>query len=543
MDLKTFFEHFDTLTEAPNGIQRVRELILDMAVRGKLVPQKLEEKALHLNINPQYFENIFRKKIKKGKIYKPSKNEHPFPIPKNWEWTNLSSLGITQTGTTPPKSKLNLFGSDYPFVTPGSITESGITYSKEGLSNLGIEQGRFVPKESILMVSIGGSIGKVGMVDRDCSCNQQINYITLSEGLVPKLVFYWLKSPYFQAQVLTNAASTTIPILNKSKWDSFLVPLPPLAEQKRIVAKVDELMALCDTLEAAQQTRNTLRQKLRVSALDGLMNAPSDTELEIAWAFVRDNWGLMCDRPEDVEGVRKTALQIALRGKLTRFDPSDKPIKESLQEVVHERNDLIRRGLAKNRKKELTIYELPWEIPKHWMAIPVDSVAFSLDHLRVPVNKDERLERNGNVPYYGANGRVGWIDKSLFNEPLVLVVEDETFIGRTKPFSYLISGPSWVNNHAHVLRPSSVISPDFLNFSLMYYPFSPLTSGTTGRRKLTQPTLLGIKIPVPPLDEQKRIVQKVKEFWQLCAYLEDSLRQQQQQAEALASSVINHLAA
>jgi type I restriction enzyme S subunit len=87
----------------------------------------------------------------------------------------------------------------------------------------------------------------------------------------------------------------------------------------------------------------------------------------------------------------------------------------------------------------------------------------------------------------------------------VLVVEDETFTGRTKPFSYLIRGPAWVNNHAHVLRPLNAVTPEFLNASLAYYPFVPLTTGTTGRRKLTQKALLAAPVAVPPLLEQERI--------------------------------------
>ena len=112
-----------------------------------------------------------------------------------------------------------------------------------------------------------------------------------------------------------------------------LIPLPPLAEQKRIVAKVDELMTLCDALEGAQQTRNTQRQHLRASALDGLMNASSDRELETAWAFVRDNWGLMCHRPEDVEGLRKVVFQVAVKGKLVPQNSEDEPATSLLKDI------------------------------------------------------------------------------------------------------------------------------------------------------------------------------------------------------------------
>jgi len=94
--------------------------------------------------------------------------------------------------------------------------------------------------------------------------------------------------------------------------------------------------------------------------------------------------------------------------------------------------------------------------PSNWRKTRVGDISDCLDYLRVPVNKRERLAAHGTIPYYGANGQVGWIDKHLFDEDLVLVVEDETFIGRVKPFSYVVRGKSWVNNHAHVTKSFSL---------------------------------------------------------------------------------------
>jgi type I restriction enzyme, S subunit len=151
------------------------------------------------------------------------------------------------------------------------------------------------------------------------------------------------------------------------------------------------------------------------------------------------------------------------------------------------------------------------EGPTGWKKLAIADIADCLDRLRRPVNARERSVRGGVVPYYGANGQVGWIDEALFDEKLVLVVEDETFIGRTKPFSYLISGPAWVNNHAHVLRANSAITPELLNIFLSYYDFVPLTSGSTGRKKLNQGALMKASLWLPPLDEQSEIVRTVDE--------------------------------
>lgn len=140
----------------------------------------------------------------------------------------------------------------------------------------------------------------------------------------------------------------------------------------------------------------------------------------------------------------------------------------------------------------------------------IADVAISLDNLRKPVNKQERAKRPGTIPYLGANGQTGWIDVPLFDEELVLVVEDETFVGRTAPFSYYFSGKCWVNNHTHVLRARpDIVLPKYLNLALSYYPFIPLTTGSTGRRKLTKAALMAAPLCVPSLDEQQKIVAEV----------------------------------
>ena len=140
----------------------------------------------------------------------------------------------------------------------------------------------------------------------------------------------------------------------------------------------------------------------------------------------------------------------------------------------------------------------------------IADIAISLDNMREPVNKTERVKRVGTIPYLGANGQTGWIDEARFDEELVLVVEDETFVGRKLPFSYYFLGKCWVNNHTHVLRARrDLVIPKYLNLALSYYPFIPLTTGSTGRRKLTKAALMLAPIEVPDVVTQRRIVAEV----------------------------------
>ncbi|RYE90482.1 MAG: type I restriction endonuclease subunit S, partial [Cytophagaceae bacterium] len=141
--------------------------------------------------------------------------------------------------------------------------------------------------------------------------------------------------------------------------------------------------------------------------------------------------------------------------------------------------------------------------------------------------------------YYGANGQTGWINDFLFDEDLILVVEDETFTGRTKPFCYKITGKSWVNNHAHILKPKGVVDINYLNYSLSFYPFTPLTTGTTGRKKLTKAALMAAPYSLPPLAEQAEIVAEVERRLSVLDELERTLRAELTRAERLRQSILH----
>lgn len=234
-------------------ISKLRQSILQEAVQGKLVPQDPNDEPASVlleKIKEEKERLIKEGKIKKEKPLPPiSEDEIPYELPKGWEWVRLGEIGETHTGTTPSTKHPEYFNGEIPFIKPADITDKGINYNNESLTLLGVNKGRLIPKDSVMMVCIGGSIGKCYYTDRDCSCNQQINAITAYGNMHGKFLYYFLSSPYFYKQVLARATGSATPIINKNKWSNILFPLPPLSEQKRIVEKVDQLMDLCDELE------------------------------------------------------------------------------------------------------------------------------------------------------------------------------------------------------------------------------------------------------------------------------------------------------
>ena len=260
------------LTSRPDQIKQLRQTILNLAVRGKLVEQNPNDEPVS-----ELLKRIAAEKarlVRAGKIRKRKElvilkeTELPFKIPNNWKWVRLGELGVTQTGTTPSKNHNDHFGSHIPFIKPADLHPTHVDYSNEGLSEVGAEaSGRLAGVGSILMVCIG-TIGKCQLIDRDCSFNQQINAISPFGNLDSLYLLAACKSDFFQKAAWSASARTTIAILNKGNWEKLSFPLPPLADQHRIVAKVDELMAVCDQLEASLAARDQTRHRL----LDALLH-------------------------------------------------------------------------------------------------------------------------------------------------------------------------------------------------------------------------------------------------------------------------------
>ncbi|TDS52977.1 restriction endonuclease subunit S [Myroides indicus] len=263
----------DQLTQLEN----LKQAILQEAVQGKLVKQDpKDEPASELLKRIKAEKATLRQAQGKGKKEKPlppiKPEVIPFEIPENWVWCRLIDVGTTQTGTTPPTANKEFFGKDIPFIKPADISLSGINYENEGLTLAGLEKGVLIKENSLMMVCIGGSTGKSNYTNRDVSCNQQINAIKGLCGVSGQFLQYFLQSPYFQKAIWAKSSGGTTPIVNKSKWESIPIPLPPLSEQKRIVAEIEKQLAKTKQLKehiiANQQATEQLLKALLHQAFE-----------------------------------------------------------------------------------------------------------------------------------------------------------------------------------------------------------------------------------------------------------------------------------
>lgn len=248
--------------------EAMKKSILLQAVQGKLVEQDPSDEPAEVLLERIRAEK--QRLIKEGKIKKDKHesiifrrdNSHyekldgeehciddelPFDIPNSWIWTRLNSLGYTQTGNTPSTAHPEYRGDCIPFITPGDIIDGSINYENQSLSEIGKRSARVCPANSILQVCIGGSIGKAALTQLEVTFNQQINSLT-PVVVSNKYVFAALTSFMFISAMKENAGGTATPILNRSLWDKMFIPLPPLAEQRRIVQRIEELLPLINGL-------------------------------------------------------------------------------------------------------------------------------------------------------------------------------------------------------------------------------------------------------------------------------------------------------
>ena len=242
--IEELFAVIDTIEQnkqqLQNTIKVAKNKILSLAISGKLVAQEPnDEPATELlkRLNP---------------------NAQPIStteeLPHGWCKCKLEDVGNIITGSTPPKINNEYYGGNIPFFKPTDL-EQGIDtrLSIDHLTEIGFEQSRKLPINTILVTCIGATIGKTGMTAVIGSCNQQINAIVPYAIMFPKYLYYLCISDFVQTQIKNKASATTLPILNKNTFSALEIPLPPIAEQKRIVQKIEELFALLDTLKISSE--------------------------------------------------------------------------------------------------------------------------------------------------------------------------------------------------------------------------------------------------------------------------------------------------
>ncbi|MFR8679212.1 MAG: restriction endonuclease subunit S [Ruminococcus bicirculans (ex Wegman et al. 2014)] len=491
--------------------QQLKNSILQMAVQGKLVPQDPSDEPASVlleRIKAEKQELIKAGKIKKdkksseifrgaahnlpyayceqiGKEIRDISDEIPFEIPESWEWVRLGFIGDWGSGATPSRTNKEYYGGNIPWLKTGDLNDGIITNIPEKITELALEKTsvRLNPVGSVLIAMYGATIGKLGILNIPATTNQACC------ACLPILVnnnylFYFLMS--HKESFTKKAEGGAQPNISKEKIISTLFPLPPLAEQKRIVAKIEQLIPYIEKYEKAETQLTALNKSFP-------------------------------------DMLKKSILQEAVQGKLVPQNPDDEPASVLLERIRAEKQVLIKAGKIRKDKHESAIItrdkipyeiidgkerciadEVPFEIPDSWCWCRLGSI------IQIESGKGLTSKQmiEGSIPVYGGNGITGYHNASLVHKETVVIGRVGYYCGSV----HITEKEAWVTDNAFITTyPENSIYREYLVYTLRYMNLGQNNNATA------QPVVSGKKIypmlfPLPPLAEQHRIVAKIEEI-------------------------------
>lgn len=427
--LHPFLAHFDMLAETHDAVAKLRDLVLNLAVRGNLVPQNdkdesgvellkgiLEEKRRLTR------EGVIKKKLVLESI---TPDTCPFEAPMNWAWAYLNDFGDWGSGSTPNRSNHEFYDGTIPWLKSGELNDGIVSESEEKVTELALEKCslRLNKPGDVLLAMYGATVGKVAILGVEATTNQAVCACTCFSGVFNRYLFFLLKA--FKQQFISESAGVAQPNFSKDKIIRTVAPLPPLAEQRRIVAKVEELLALCDELEAAQTSAREHRTNLVRSALDHLTTAQTEPEFRQHAAFILHYSDLVLD---SVSQLRQGILALAVQGRLVKQSPKD-----------GNGADVVSKFSIREQPDADHILDL--ELPAHWAITAFSNIA----RIRSGVTKGRNLagRKTKSFPYLRvANVQRGYLELDVMKDIEIPVEELEKF--RLEPNDLLITeGGDW----------------------------------------------------------------------------------------------------
>lgn len=553
------------------GIKKLRELILELAVRGKLVPQDPnDEPASELlkRIAAEKAELVKQGKIKKQKpLPEISEDEKPYELPSGWEWVTLATIGEIVGGGTPTSNNPQYWSTEgVKWLTPADLNGLKGKYISSGArdittAGLTSSSAKLMPKGTVLFSS-RAPIGYVAISNAELSTNQGfkscIPYIKESA----EYIYYFLLSA--AKKIDEMASGTTFKEVSGAIVSKVLLPLPPLNEQLKIVEVADDLMSLCDQLEQQSLISLDAHQQLVETLLATLTDSQNAEELADNWARISQHFDTLFTTEASIDALKQTILQLAVMGKLVPQDPNDEPAFELLKRIEQEKTQLVKEGKIKKQKPlpPVSDEDKPFELPMGWEWIRFSEILTELKYgtsqkcdyltngypvLRIPnvvggeislgdmkfgklsehEVKELSLEKDDLI-FIRSNGSLGIVGQcTLLRQSLV----DHAYAGyliRARMFSDAVCA-EYIS-----LMMKTVFIRDQIE--------KPIRT-TTGVKNINSSELSNLKLALPPLLMQKVIVEKIDVFLSFCESLKSRLQSAQQTqlhlADALTDAALN----
>ena len=483
--------------------EQLKASILQYAIQGKLVEQRVEEgtgEELYQQIQAEKQRLIQEKKIKKEKpLAEISEDEVPFDIPESWKWVKVGNVGSWSSGATPSRTNPAYYGGIIPWLKTGDLNDGFIKKIPEFITDLALEKTsvRLNPVGSVLMAMYGATIGKLGILDISATTNQACCACIPYEGIHNKYLFYYLMS--MRRSYIGMAEGGAQPNISKEKIVNSLIPLPPLDEQKRIFAKIEELLPLIGRYAVAYEKLEQFNAKF----------------------------------PED---MKKSILQYAIQGKLVEQRPEEGTGEELYQQIQAEKQHLIAEKKIKKEKPlpEIAENEIPFDIPESWKWVRLNNIAESI--VDCPHSTPKYLDMETEYCTIDTNCIDGkgditkwrYVDADTYTARIARLTPQKDDIVYTREGSIcraaiLPEGPKvCLGQRVMLIRSANGVFPQFIRRLLM----SPMVirklteqQKGIGAKHVNVSDVCNLILPLPPLAEQERIVAKLEEILPLCERL------------------------
>lgn len=517
MDIQQFGVEFVHIANAPGGVEKLRLLVLQLAMQGKLLDQ-IGTRSRHL----------------------------------------LGEIGKWGSGGTPAKTHGEYYGGDIPWLVIGDLNDGLVNSASASITQKGLanSSAKLVPPGT-LFIGMYGSIGKLGIAGMACATNQAIAHCIPDENIIlTRYLFIFIRAN--REHLFSQGKGLAQQNISQTILKAQSIDLPSVKEQERIVAKVDELMALCDKLEAQQQARRKLQNALRQSTLQAVASATSPHELQTTWACLADNFGRLFHAPADVDDVVAELKNLAVRGLLTEASVASPDLAAIKADCSQLRAQYIADGLMR-RQKLVGMAECEEIYPDHWAVTAFDEVAVVIGG--VTKGRDLRGKQVIVCPYLAvANVQRGHfkleglksieisadeLAKYQVHEGDLLITEggDWDKVGRTAIWRGGVANCLHQNHVFKARVPSKQLLNEWVelvfNSGVGRNYFAGASKQTTNLASINMTQLRSFALPIPPLDEQQRILSALSKLTAHCNEWRRQLERKQALSALLATAVVS----
>jgi len=554
--MSIYIDEFEKVYNASVSIQGLRDKVLQLAIEGKLVEQDPNDEPANVLIERIKVERdklVKEKKIKKPKKFEPiTEDEIPFEIPEGWEYEKIGNV-IDEIfgGGTPSKSNPRYWNGNLKWASVKDFSDSDVFLNDtvERITEMGLEKSSSrIVEEGNLIISTRMGLGRIVICKDDIAINQDLKGVKLSEELNRLFFLFAYKS------LKIEGTGTTVKGIKQDKLLNIGIPIPPRAEQDRIMTRFKLLMSEIDQLEEKLRRKEHLLELLPNAVVDAIASCETGEELKTQLWFVIENFEEIFQSPESMQDLRNVILQLAIEGKLVEQDSNDEPASVLIERIIVERDKLVKEKKIKKPKKlePITEDEIPFEIPESWEWIRLDNLCKLITKGSSPkwqgisyVDNEEVLfvtsENVGNNEMLLSKRKYVEFKfndlqpRSILNKNDILMNIVGASIGRTAIYQSDVLAN--INQAVCLIR----FMDDSMNLGYMLNFFNSTTcigfmydkQVDNARANLSMGNISKFLIPVPPAEEQSRINNKVAYLMSIIDKMEVELKKKQRIVELL----------